>query len=311
VNDPASQATASQSEQINGESDDQQLQLMDQMLMMSANQVLTSAQEQQKQKAKLKSKSTVKMKTFYGGEEIKDVSTLIKEPVPVNVGAKNTTTTSNTSASSIDYFNFEFVGAGVKLEKSILILNSSSSSSLHHNNNNNNNSQNINVRSRKTNRVNFTDIAETYEYPSFEFLLKEMGIDPDEDQEEDNERENGPRMLHLSSVSTFSSSSSSFSQFLPGRSSSTDDDDDEDDGVDADESSDYNSTMNKNSIYFSGSENGLSGSKVVPATLVELNGDGSNDSNNNLSSANAKFSKLGNFNFFFFFPEGLILDRDH
>ena len=51
-------------------------ELIDQMLMMSANNILNSAQELQVQKAKLKSKSSVKMKTFYGGEVINDVNSL-------------------------------------------------------------------------------------------------------------------------------------------------------------------------------------------------------------------------------------------
>ena len=273
--------------------------LMDQMLMMNANQVFTSAQEQQLQKSKLKSKSAVKMKTFYGGEEINDVNSIQPPAMPPSQlnYSNNNNNGNNKSTSSIDYFNFEFIGAGVKLEKSILIINNSSVN----NNNSNSSSNNSNVTKQTkkkldsngaTLRVNFTDIAETYEYPSFEFLLKEMGIDPATDPDyqtvpayydsnnENDENHHNQHMVHLSSTSTFSSSStSSFSQFLPGRSSSTDsDDDDEDDGADADESSDYNSIITKNSIFFS-STNGENSKQPLDT----------NDSNNNTT----KFNKLG------------------
>jgi hypothetical protein len=222
--------------------------LMDQMLMMSANQILNSAQEQQIQKAKLKSKSTVKMKTFYGGEEINDVNSLKlssnsthKASEHSSNGHSNHNRASNGSMSSIEYFNFEFVGAGVKLEKSILIMGSVSAHSKKQ-------------RQKKldangaTLRVNFTDIAETYEYPSYEFMLKEMGIDPLNDPDYQDENENNKNHTSNSSSSTISMSSASFSQFLPGR-STTDDDEYEDSGDgDVDESSDY--FLTKNAILF-------------------------------------------------------------
>lgn len=125
---------------------------------MSADRIF----EQQSQQAKLKAKSAVKMKTFFGGEEIKCLDqiqphvqqhiqiaaaiqppSLPPPPLPKSATSSmasvqqanhshaqmNATSTNNTnsSTSSLDYFNFEFVGAGIKLEKSILIVNSQSS----------------------------------------------------------------------------------------------------------------------------------------------------------------------------------------
>lgn len=109
-------------------------------LEMSADRIL----EQQEKQAKLKAKSAVKMKTFFGGKEIKCFDQIqnqleysqqsasllpssnsilpqsnLQNQLDVNE------TMNNLSASSLDYFNFEFVGAGIKLEKSILIVNSS------------------------------------------------------------------------------------------------------------------------------------------------------------------------------------------
>ena len=125
------------------------------------------------------------------------------------------------SISSTESFSFEFIGAGVKLEKSNLIANA--------NVNNLSNSKNANnrqLRKKKLDsngahlRVNFTDIAETYEYPSYEFLLKELGIDPENDP--DYQMTSNDNNQHSSSSSTYSSSEASsstvsFSNFLPGR----------------------------------------------------------------------------------------------
>ena len=105
---------------------------------MSADLIL----EQTTQQAKLKAKSVVKTKTFFGGEEIKSIEQIqhqFQHPLPstlpsisylphLNVNNKdNNISNNNSSTSSLDYFNFEFVGAGIKLEKSILIVNSQSS----------------------------------------------------------------------------------------------------------------------------------------------------------------------------------------
>ena len=85
--------------------------------------------------------------------------------------------TAITSASGVEYF--EFIGACVKLEKSNL------------------------SSSKKCNyRVNFKDVAETFEYPSYEFMLKELGIDPSTDPDYQTEPSD--------------SSSASFNSFLPG-----------------------------------------------------------------------------------------------
>lgn len=170
--------------------------------------------EQQKQK--LKSKSSVKMKTYYGGEEVKDLKSLnlsfvspsqSGKPMQINPVHQPTRVlpaqSSAASNASLEYFRFEFIGAGVKLDKSILIVNSQST--------------HVQLRSKKNAslKVNFTEEPETYEYPSFEFLLKEMGFDPlvEDDDDSNNQTE----------TESQSSSTSSLSQFLPGRFSFDDD----------------------------------------------------------------------------------------
>lgn len=80
-------------------------------------------------------------------------------------------------------------------------------------------------------RVNFTDVAETYEYPSYEFLLQEMGIDDLEDHEkklevliglndEDNPDKSSDILRNKSAITEESHqvvSNTCFTQFLPGR----------------------------------------------------------------------------------------------
>ncbi len=85
---------------------------------------------------------------------------------------------------------FEFIGACVKLEKSNL-----SSSNF----------SNFSKNTKKHNfKVNFKDVAETFEYPSYEFLLKEMGIDPSTDPDyQIVPNDNSPSLI-------------SFNSFLPG-----------------------------------------------------------------------------------------------
>ncbi|CAF0865829.1 unnamed protein product [Brachionus calyciflorus] len=203
---------------------------------LTADQVLKEKQEKSKSKS-----TTVKMKTYYGGEEVKDLKQLNLEFVPPSqnqkpiqlnpVHQKKITQTSNNSTNnnsnnittSIEYFNFEFIGAGVKLDKSILIVN------------NNTQTHNTHVQIKRTRKssslkVNFTDQPEMYEYPSFEFVLKEMGFDPmaEEDEDLNNQTESESQ----------SSSTSSLSQFLPGRFSY------DDAGVEADNESDSSSFSN-------------------------------------------------------------------
>lgn len=181
--------------------------------------------EQQKQK--LKSKSSVKMKTYYGGQEVKDLKSLNlcfvtpsqnSKPMQINpvhqptrvMQAQSSPTANSTS---VEYFKFEFIGAGVKLDKSILIVN--------------NQSAHLQLKSKKNAslKVNFTEEPETYEYPSFEYVLKEMGFDPlgEEDDDSNNQTE----------TESQSSSTSSLSQFLPGRFSF-----DDDPGIEVDNESD-------------------------------------------------------------------------
>lgn len=97
--------------------------------MPSATDILNCAEAQQV-KAKLKSGGQVKMKTFYGGEVIKDVKTLnLATPPP---GTKKASFRLNPTcppqpapsppqpqSNGAETF-FEFVGACVKLEKSNL-----------------------------------------------------------------------------------------------------------------------------------------------------------------------------------------------
>lgn len=145
----------------------QQQQQQDQLVSdstaeMSADRIF---EQSQTQKAKLKAKSAVKMKTFFGGEEIKSIEQInpshlqpppLPQQQPPSLNKSNSSSSSSSSfsssssssqvhlnnsanhqtnggggnsssSSSLDYFNFEFVGAGIKLEKSILIVNSQSS----------------------------------------------------------------------------------------------------------------------------------------------------------------------------------------
>jgi hypothetical protein len=154
---------------------------------ISANQIFSSAKQKQLDKeANSKTKTSVKLKTFFGGEEIKNIDDLKSMRASTNASSNNcklnvstTTTTTTTVGSgadnnrqSVEYFNFEFVGGGVKLEKSILIVSTSVSSSSQLNNGASRS------KKKKMDRVNFIEAAETYEYPSYEFMLKEMGIDP-------------------------------------------------------------------------------------------------------------------------------------
>ena len=154
------------------------------------------------------------MKTFYGGEVIHDVTSLnlamgpSKNAKPaINPSPAMACKASSMSASSMEQTaTFEFIGAGVKLEKSNL------------------NAKNVkSPRKKKVDsngvnlRVNFTDVAETYEYPSYEFMLKELGIDPDTDPDYQM-TSNTSEFSNSSSSMSYSSSDSSvsFSQFLPG-----------------------------------------------------------------------------------------------
>jgi len=160
--------------------------------MPSATEVLNSANMLQQQKAKLKSQSAVKTKTFYGGEVIKDVKSLNLATSSQKASFRINQTqslTAITSASGVEYF--EFIGACVKLEKSNL------------------------SSSRKSNyRVNFKDVAETFEYPSYEFMLKELGIDPTTDPD-------------YQIVTPNDQFSNGFNSFLPGKSFSSPDYEDE------------------------------------------------------------------------------------
>jgi hypothetical protein len=150
---------------------------------ISANQIFSSAKQKQLDKeANAKTKTSVKLKTFYGGEEIKNMDDLrsMQKKSSSNSAAASASVKLNVSNNSVEYLNVEFIGAGVKLEKSILIVSTS------------NPGDTANVgqqtgagasrsKKKKLERVNFTDAAETYEYPSYEFMLKEMGIDPSSD----------------------------------------------------------------------------------------------------------------------------------
>jgi hypothetical protein len=186
---------------------------------ISANQIFSSAKQKQLDKeANAKTKTNVKLKTFYGGEEIKNMDDLKSMQ-------KKTSSSSaklNVSNNSVDYFNFEFIGAGVKLEKSILIVSTSNPGQSSQQSNGGNRS-----KKKKLERVNFTDAAETYEYPSYEFMLKEMGIDPSNDPdyqivplESENygsnvADEDDARCLANSSSSSIINKPS-YTQFLPG-----------------------------------------------------------------------------------------------
>ena len=131
------------------------------------NQILSQ------QKQKLKSKSTVKTKTFYGGQVINDIKTLngLKPNTTNNAKNANTIPALKTQ-TSIESTIIEFIGAGVKLTKSSLSMTK---------NQHQKNSKTITSSKKRSVRVNFIDEHDYFEYPSFEFVLKEMGIDPDTD----------------------------------------------------------------------------------------------------------------------------------
>ncbi len=299
-------------DQNNNENINKDEELIDQMLMMSANNILNSAQELQVQKAKLKSKSSVKMKTFYGGEVINDVNSLnlamsASSAVPLAINPIYTANTSKSnekpssnvtlsatymsvSSSGGENFNFEFIGAGVKLEKSNLISN------------NNQNVNSSNLTNEKANgrfsrkkkldsngahlRVNFTDVAETYEYPSYEFLLKELGIDPDTDPDyqmtSNQPGSNSTSSMFSTSSDTSSSSTVSFSNFLPGR-------------IDYDQN-DGDERNDKNKHDDSGDADVEDSSDYI--SITPTNTSNSNKNNANLDIANAThFSKLSEYSF--------------
>ena len=309
---PSSASTHSIIDQNNNENINKDEELIDQMLMMSANNILNSAQELQVQKAKLKSKSSVKMKTFYGGEVINDVNSLnlamsASSAVPLAINPIYTANASRSSekpssnvtlsatymsvsSSGNDNFNFEFIGAGVKLEKSNLISN------------NNQNVNSSNLMSEKANgkfsrkkkldsngahlRVNFTDVAETYEYPSYEFLLKELGIDPDTDPDyqmtSNQPGSNSTSSMFSTSSDTSSSSTVSFSNFLPGR-------------IDYDQN-DGDERNDKNKHDDSGDADVEDSSDYI--SITPTNTSNSNKNNANLDIANAThFSKLSEYSF--------------
>lgn len=155
--------------------------------VLSVTDILNSATENQKNK---KSKTPVKVVTFYGGEEIKDVKKLNIQTKPQILNQTSNSTNNNSNDAPF----FEFIGAGIKLEKSNLVTT---------------NMQQIKRKNGTSLRVNFVDTAETYEYPSYEFMLIELGIDPLTDPDyrcetdplkNENQQQNG------------------FSSFLPGRS---------------------------------------------------------------------------------------------
>jgi len=185
----------------------------DQNDSMSANDVLNCANEKQSQNLK-KSQTPVKVITFYGGEEIKDVKALnlptLKKPSELNINPVSTNSvfisnhTFTPTLPSNESIYYEFSGAGVKLDRSNLSASLSNSK-----------------RNRKkldsngcTLRVNFTDIAETYEYPSYEFMLKELGIDPLTDPDYQQQTDT----IVDSIMSNDSQFSNGLSSFLPGRS---------------------------------------------------------------------------------------------
>lgn len=167
----------------------------------SATEILNSANEAQQAKNKLKSSGQVKMKTFYGGEVIKDVKSLnLAQPCAM----KKASFRLNPTCPPPQHVNNspqiaapEFIGACVKLEKSNL-----SSSNFSTSFPNSGMKRNVNFR------VNFKETAETFEYPSFEFLLKEMGIDPMNDPD-------------YQIVPSEISETLSFDSFLPGNMSPT------------------------------------------------------------------------------------------
>lgn len=103
-------------------------------------------------------------------------------------------------------------------------------------------------------------MAETYEYPSYEFLLKEMGI-VDGDGEEENgvstdypyesSTEDSLTSQTLTPNNHITASTTSFTQFLPGRTNrqqTTTDDDDEDENEENDDEDNYPESSHYNQI---------------------------------------------------------------
>lgn len=151
---PETTTTKTTEEEPNTQQQQQDQLISDSTAEMSADRIF---EQSQTQKAKLKAKSAVKMKTFFGGEEIKSIEQInpphlqpppLPQQQPPSLNKSNSSSSSSSSqvhlnnsanhqtnggggnsssSSSLDYFNFEFVGAGIKLEKSILIVNSQSS----------------------------------------------------------------------------------------------------------------------------------------------------------------------------------------
>ena len=95
--------------------------------------------------------SVVKSKTYYGGEVIECISTLLNS---------TRTALSSISANEDVVGSFEFIGADVKLKKSSLSKESSRSASSFAND------------AKKPN-VSFVETVVIKEYPSFDFLLSE------------------------------------------------------------------------------------------------------------------------------------------
>ena len=184
---------------------------------ISANQIYSSAKQKQLDKeSNAKTKTGVKLKTFFGGEEIKNLDEL-KSMKQINgcgssytvKGVGQVVGCSSTDGNSVEYFNFEFIGAGVKLEKSILMVQQNGEVSSSHGDSNR--------KKKKLDRVGFIDTAETFEYPSYEFLLKEMGIDPTSDPDyQIVPFENGGGDEAEDEKQQNRSSMPSYMQFLPG-----------------------------------------------------------------------------------------------
>jgi hypothetical protein len=95
--------------------------------------------------------SNVKTKTFFAGKEVANGA-------PLN---KMTATITSTKCT------VEFLNAGIKLDKPAIIAYTHTTR------------RNVNFK------VEFKDCHETYEYPSFESVLRDMGIDPDANDESD------------------------------------------------------------------------------------------------------------------------------
>ena len=93
--------------------------------------------------------SGVKSKTYYGGEVISCIASLL-----------NNTKRINTESNEAELINFEFIGADVKLRKSSLSKESNRSSSA-------------TIGIDKKCNVSFVETVVIKEYPSFDFLLNE------------------------------------------------------------------------------------------------------------------------------------------